>query len=64
MTAVHLSLSTTGVAVGVFGSPTVVGPTVFAGLVWATIGLVVAVFAYLLYGVVRAGGVELTGTGH
>lgn len=36
-----------------------VSPALFAALLWGTPGAVVLVFAYLLYAVVRAGGVRL-----
>lgn len=44
---------------------TVVGPTLFAALVWATLLSVLLLFLFLLYGVIRAGGVDLgAGEGH
>lgn len=36
-----------------------VSPALFAALLWGTLGAVVLVFAYLLYAVVKAGGVRL-----
>jgi hypothetical protein len=42
----------------------VLNATLFSGLVWGTLALVVVVFAYLLYGVIRAGGIGLSSGGH
>lgn len=39
---------------------TVIGQTLFAGLVWTTILLVLAVFAFVLHGVIEAGGIDLS----
>ena len=41
-----------------------VDATMFFGLVWGTLAFVVIIFAYLLYGVVRAGGIGLSNGGH
>ncbi|MFB6220808.1 MAG: hypothetical protein ABEH90_05150 [Halolamina sp.] len=37
-----------------------ISPTLFAVLVWGTLGAVAWLFAYLLYTVVKAGGVRLS----
>lgn len=56
-------------AASVFGYRTgwvalIVDPTLFAAVVWGTLALVVVVFVFLLYGVVHAGGIDLTDDGH
>jgi hypothetical protein len=44
---------------GTLPAPLVIDATLFAVLVWGAILLVLVVFALLLYGVVRAGGIDL-----
>lgn len=63
MIAIVTCPALTGLAVPATRAATV-DAALFFGLVWGTLALVVVVFVYILYGVVRAGGIKLSSGGH